>query len=203
MAKLEFLQNLKIARNLFAHRVQTDHPSLDPRKVEGQLERAAIWLTPSSVKGFDDRDFPELPATVRGELKDSVAQFVRVAKKVPPTKPPKPQDVKEAMSALLKVIKILDRYLATDAETKHIQDALQQVKFPSFVRNFEFELRPDWTDDPAIWVWIFVDDAAAGQQDFPAAAAKIEQSVRDALAAAGVARWPYVRFRTVSEQRAL
>lgn len=203
MAKLEFLQNLKTARNLFFHRVRTDHPALDAKKIAGQLERAAIWLTPSSVRGFDLRDFPELSAPIRNQLKDNIDRFVQVAKRVPPTKPAEPQEIKEAMTALLKVIEILNPYLPSGGELQKVQEALQRIKYPNFVRNFEFELRTDSTGDPAVWVWVFVDDSAAQREEFTEMGSEVEERIRNALSEAGITRWPYVRFRTPAEQRAL
>jgi hypothetical protein len=48
-----------------------------------------------------------------------------------------------------------------------------------------------------------MDAAAAASRDFPAVAAGVRNATRDALQQAGVERWPYVRFRTQSEQAEL
>src|SRR5512135_1786598 len=104
MAKEDFLQNLTIARSLLTHRVQTDSSCLDPHWTEDRLNSAAIWLTPSAVKGFDVREFRELSPGLRTELKENVERFLRVAKQVPPTKPPTTEQLKEAKTALEKVL---------------------------------------------------------------------------------------------------
>lgn len=203
MAKLDFLRNLKTARNLFVHRVRTDRPAPDPKKVEGQLQRAALWLTPSAVAGFDIRDFAELPSDAQTRLQENIERFARAAKQVPPTGPATPQQIKDAMPAFLKVLELLNPYLPADGEAKQIREALEGIKFPQFVLNWEFELGPDSTGEPAVWVWVIVDDAAGEEEGFTKAALKLEEQIREALLAAGVARWPYVRFRTATEQRAL
>jgi len=59
MPKQEFLENFSVARNLFFHpQVEADSQDIDTGAVAQLLARAAIWLTPKSVKGFNAADFP-------------------------------------------------------------------------------------------------------------------------------------------------
>jgi len=203
MAKTEFLHNLKTARNLFFHRVQTDGAGVDPQNVEAQVARAAIWLTPSSVKGFDVRDFRELPEESRRELVENVDRFLQVARKTASARPPTAAQVTVGMGAFLKVLNILAPYVKAEAELTQVRSALENLRLPKSVLTWNCELGADSTGDPAVWVWVFVDDQAAHETDFPEMAAEIERKVREALAAAGITRWPYVRFRAAAEQRAL
>ena len=84
MAKQEFLENLRVARNLFVHpRVEADSRQIDTGAVAQLLARAAIWLTPKSVKGFNAADFPELGLDKQKELQDAYQAFMAVAKEVP------------------------------------------------------------------------------------------------------------------------
>ncbi len=76
MAKQDFLANIRIARNLFGHpRVETDSPGLNGPHIADVLARAAIWLTPKSVQGFDSNDFPELGPITLGELAAAIRDF--------------------------------------------------------------------------------------------------------------------------------
>ena len=203
MAKHDFLTSLRTARNLFTHRVQTDHPSLDPQQLEGQLSRAAIWLTPSTVKGFDIREFPELPPDRRTELKDSVEQFLHVAKQVHSTSPATKEQIQEGMSAFQRMLLLFQSYLPAQGEIKQVRGALETVQFPDFVLSWDFELGADSTGDPAVWVWVIVKDDATDRPDFTRLSTAVERKIREALNDAKVGRWPFVRFRTASEQRAL
>jgi hypothetical protein len=203
MAKREFLLNLRTARNLFVPRVQTDHPSLDPRKLEGQLARAAIWLTRSAVKGFDANEFQELAPDLRAELKENVERFLRVAEQVYPSKPATEIQIKEGMMALGRVLDILKPYLPTQGEVKQVEEALENIRFPDFVLGFDYELGADSMGDPAVWIWVLVKDEAANRADLTASSTEMERRIREALNAAGSTRWPFVRLRTASEQRAL
>ncbi len=188
MAKSEFLQNLKTARNLFFHRVHTDHPGLDPNTLQAQLARAAIWLSPSAVRGFDVRDFPELSSDTRSQLKENVERFLRIAKQVPPTKPATNEQVQEAMTAFLKVLEILNPYLVTGSEIKQVRAALEGIEFPKEVLTWEYELGADSTGDPAVWIWVFVDDASAEREDFSAVAARVRRKIQEAIFGSGIAR---------------
>lgn len=203
MSKSEFLRNVKTARNLFFHRVQTDHPTLDPRTIEAQLARAAIWLTPSSVNGFNPRDFLELSETQRDNLKENVRRFVEIAKNVPPTEPATKEQIQEAMQCFQEILSITEAYMPSGAELEDVRDALEAVAFPDAVLTLDFELGIDSSGDPALWVWVFVDSDVAASAEFTQIATDIRQLLRDSLTAAGVTRWPYIRFRTASEQRSL
>ncbi|MGH3626416.1 MAG: hypothetical protein ACRDRL_03095, partial [Sciscionella sp.] len=83
-SKRVFLANFRIARNLFVHgRVAADSPTIDAAAIERTLARAAIWLTPKSVSGFNAADFPELGTTRQQELLSAVQSFLAVAREVP------------------------------------------------------------------------------------------------------------------------
>src|SRR5436853_7808525 len=83
MAKQEFIQNVRLARNLLVHRVEADHPGVNADAIARRLSRAALWLTPASVRDFDAADFRELPDAAREELERNVRQFREVAEQVP------------------------------------------------------------------------------------------------------------------------
>lgn len=203
MSKSEFLTNLITARNLFFHRVHTEGPPLDPKSVQAQLGRAAIWLTPSSVRGFNPGDFLELSPEARRELAQNVERFREIASQVAPTQPPTAEQTQEAMVCLLRVFELLAPYLPTGGELDQIKHALEQVQLPEAVLTLDFKLGEDSTGEPAVWVWVFVEPDAAARKGFDTLAADVPKKVRDALAKAGITRWAYVRFRTASEQRAL
>jgi hypothetical protein len=85
-------------------------------------------------------------------------------------------------------------------EAEDIREAVKKASLPDTVRDLSYRLDVDASGAPAVWVWVVVDDAAASSRDFPAVAAGIRDAIRNALQQAGIDRWPYVRFRTRSEQ---
>jgi hypothetical protein len=88
-------------------------------------------------------------------------------------------------------------------EAEDIREAVKKASLPDTVRDLSYRLDVDASGAPAVWVWVVVDDAAASSRDFPAVAAGIRDAIRNALQEAGIDRWPYVRFRTRSEQAEL
>jgi hypothetical protein len=55
MAKQDFLDNFRIARNLFFHpRVAADSTQADPQAIEQRVARVAIWLTPKGKVVIQD-----------------------------------------------------------------------------------------------------------------------------------------------------
>ncbi len=134
MSKREFLDNLRVARNLFVHGgVTADSRHLDPVALTTALTRAAIWLTPAAVKGFRADDFPELGAAQRRALADAVQEFRRVATQVPPDAPATDQQFAEAEVVLERILTILGNYLPSHEEATQIQAALASLDFPTWV----------------------------------------------------------------------
>jgi hypothetical protein len=203
MAPMDFLQHLRTAHSLFAHRVHPNHTRPGSRKSEVDEVRTAVWLTPSSVKGFNVHDFPQLSPEARDRLKANVDRFLKVARQVPPPKLPTVKQVKEAETPFREVLKILKPHVVLGDEDDPIYKVLKGVSFPSDILTWEYEVGLDWTDDPAVWIWMIVDDASPEKEGFYQRTWEVEEKIREALSAAGVARWPYFRMRTGSEQRAL
>jgi hypothetical protein len=204
VAKQDFLDNVRVARNLFAHpRVQVNGPQVAPESMERQMARAAIWLTPKSVAGFSVDDFSELGPNRKRELADAVQEFLAVAKQVPPAVPATRHQREKASLAFVKLLEILAPYLPTHEEAVKVQDALQTVEFPEWVANWNYELGSDADDLPAVWVTLFVDEQSAPMKQLGRLALGLTALIQRALAAAGITRWPYLRVRTAVEHKSM
>jgi hypothetical protein len=202
MAKQDFLRNFRIARNLFIHPLaESDNPTIDVAAAAKKLARAAIWLTPKSVKGFNADDFPELGLDRQKELQTAVRDFSEVAKDVPADKSATAEQYGNAAVAFRKMFAILDPYLASPEEGKLVAQAIRTVELPPWVLNWDYELGSDAEGSPAVWVNFFADQSAATPTDFGRFASQMTQKIRPALSAAGVKRWPYIRVRTAAEYK--
>jgi len=203
MAKLEFLRNLRRARNLFAHRVQVDSPALDADAIARRLASVMLWLTPSVVEGFDAGEFHELPMGDRDKLEAAVARFAEIAGSVPPDRAANDKQILEGTTAFEAILAILHRHLELDRESDSIRRIIASVSFPPDVLTWEFEIGADSTGDPAVWLWIIVNDALADKPNFSALTANLQEQIRREFREGQVQHWPYIRFRTASEQQAL
>jgi hypothetical protein len=200
MAKQEFVQNVRLARNLLAHRVEGDRPGADLEEIARRLARAAIWLTPASVEGFDMADFPELPDETREELRRNVGEFLAVAEQVSDDGPASVEQEAVGIRTLLNIVRILEPFLPTPDELDRLRAAMRTVRFPpDVVESWDYEFGLDSSGDPAVWIWLVVDDRAADDPAFTATTARLQREILQSLQRAGVSRWPYVRFRTISD----
>ena len=147
----------------FIHRCRrTTHSSIH-RQLRGR-SRAAIWLTPNSVRGFHADDFSELGLDRQRGLQAAVREFLEIAKEVPPTESPTPEQFGNAKGAFAKMLAILQPYLPTPQEGEQVEEALKRVDFPPWVVNWDYELGSDEDESPALWVNLYVDqDSAPGK----------------------------------------
>jgi hypothetical protein len=190
-----------LARNLFVHpRVEADSPIIDTASISDALTRGALWLTPKAVEGFNAADFPELKVDRRAELQTAVQTFEAVASQVPADKPPTKEQYRNAGAAFIDILKILSPYLPAPEESKKVERALRNVPFPPWVVNWDFELGSSEEGDAAVWVNVFTDGNVA-RGDYGRFGLQIVPTIRQALAAEGVNRWPYIRMRTAADYK--
>lgn len=202
-SKSSFLTNLRVARNLFIHgKAMADTPEVDTSAIERTLARAAIWLTPKSVSGFNAADFPELGVDRQQELLSAVQSFLSIAGEIAPEKPAMPEEYGNAAVAFSKILTILDPYLPMLDEARNVEGALRTVKLPPWVANWNYDLGSDADGVPAVWVDVFADDETVPRTKLGRAASELTTSIRQAFRAAQVDRWPYVRLKTVVEHKA-
>jgi hypothetical protein len=88
-------------------------------------------------------------------------------------------------------------------ESERLASALRKHP-PRFVRDFSLTLDHDLDGDPAVFLWVVIDDDAFERPDFfeqrDAARRWITEALAtEALATEGIERWPYLRYRGVSE----
>ncbi len=202
MSKRDFLDNLRVARNLIAHGdVNADSQRLDPDASARALTRAAIWLTPSAVKGFSADDFPELGAGQQGALAHAVQEFEGIARQVPTDAPATDQQFNEAKAALERMLVILQSYLPSHDEGTQIGTALATLPFPTWVLNWDYEVGSDEDGVPAVWVTVYADERSVAPDEFGRRASELIPKLRSALRATGIDRWPFIRMRTGREYK--
>lgn len=204
--KKSFLSNLRIARNLFDHSsVAVLGNASRNDSATRTLIRAAIWLTPKSVAGFDSDFFPELGPEREAELVTAVESFRKIAETVPSNAPASEEQYAGAKTAFEIVLSILTPYLPSgDSESRSIEKALAAAveKFPAWVVNWDYELGPDSVGEDALWVRLFVDERGVDTQHMGRDVSNFASEVRTALNREGIARWPFVRMRSSAEHKA-
>jgi hypothetical protein len=203
MSKKDFLDNLRVARNLLVHgEVSTEGRQLDSAALSAALARAALWLTPSAVKGFQADDFRELGAPQQKALAVAVQEFLNVAANVPPDRMATDDEFNAGTDALEKILAVVESYLPEQHEMEEIRTTLGHVNFPPWILNWDYEVGSDEEGVPVLWVTLYADESAIPADQFGRRALEVIPAVRSALAEAGIRRWPYVRVRTAREHKA-
>ncbi|MDE0704146.1 MAG: hypothetical protein F4114_04390 [Rhodospirillaceae bacterium] len=82
-----------------------------------------------------------------------------------------------------------------------IEAALDELPgLPAWVSGWQVETGLDWVDDPAVWVWVLLED----EEVEAAALDRLQEVIRDRVRLlTGPAVWAYVRFRGASEMAQL
>lgn len=202
-SKRDFLLNIRVARNLFVHphKVEADSPKIDTNAISSALTRAAIWLTPKSVAGFNATDFPELGPERQAELLSAVQSFKAVADLVPSDEPATGEQYGNASVAFARILAVLEPYLPVPDEARQVESALREVEFPPWVVNWDYELASDSEGVAAVWVNVFADEQAVPKGQLGREASELTSKVRQIFDAKQIGRWPYIRMRTALEHK--
>jgi len=203
MAKAEFIKNFRTARNLFVHGpVRAGISGGVASANDESFARTAIWCTPRSVAGFDADEFKELSDHNRNILKDTVDEFLLAVNRIPPGKVPTAVQLADAMRPFVRLMQILERYLAYPDEVAAIEQGLAKLlPLPDWIVNWDFELHSDSEDVPAVYLTLYVDEDKAPLKDLGREASELSSKLRWILHANGLTQWPYVRFQSVSEHK--
>lgn len=161
MALRDFWISVQAGAGLLSPRATSDSPRIDPSEMERTLRNAVMWLTPSSVSGFDENDFPFLPEAERSELSACVAEFRRVARQVPPTGPAAPEQIEQALPPFLRIVELLEFDRFGNAEAfrigKQVERRIEPIRPPE-LEELRFDARSDHAGDPGLWIWVHLAD---------------------------------------------
>ena len=198
-----FWNRLRTTAELIAHRSVVHSPRLDAERIEKALRSAPEWLTPRCVAGYDKGDFAFLAEVEQDELEKHVEEFRRIAWEIHPNVSPTEEQIERALPSLIAIVEMLefDRYGDLDAYQigKRIEREIEPER-PSTLAELRFETGWDNTGDPSLWIWAVLTDKAAGKKDFATNTRTIRELLTSAARTVDAKHWPYVRFRTVSEQ---
>lgn len=203
MSLREFWSNVRSAAAMITPTVTADSPRINHDQIERILRRAAIWLTPRAVEGFEERDFDFLNMDERVQLSEAVRLFRDVAVQVDPKQPARPEQMQAALPYFQRIVEILGSNKYSDSDAFMLGKSIERHiagRVPNTVLELRFETGDDSSGDAGLWVWVVLDDRVADDdEELLANTSAIEQLITDAVRQLGIRRWPYVRFRTNSD----
>jgi hypothetical protein len=202
MALDTFWWTVKSAARSSFGRVRSDSPHVATSSLERRLRNAVPWLTPAAVEGFDSNDFSFLPSDEREELRSCVERFRQVAATVPVDGPATEEQIRAGGAAFNRILEILRPDKNPDVDALRASKILENLRFPEVVKLI-WEFDTDAAGEPAIRVWVVLKDEVAERPAYFEDAVRIRDQIDLALRRRGIQRWPYIHFRTASEQRGL
>jgi hypothetical protein len=114
------------------------------------------------------------------------------------------EQIRQARTQFESIFKILhfDKFPDPDAFVigKRADQPILKGQLPKWVHDLRFETGLDASGDPAIWIWVVVDDEAGELDVISANFRAIQDQLVRWLKRIGEKRWPYIRLQTVSEQ---
>ena len=154
-----FWMNVLAASNLDLSSGVADRPRITLEAVAARLATKPRWLTPFTVLGFRQEEFQFLSPEELSRLTDGVKGVRAVTSEMRPDQPATEVQREQALPHFLAVLEVLeyDRYSDVPALIlgKQIEHRLAS-NWPPCLDHLRFRTGLDSTDDPALWVWVFV-----------------------------------------------
>jgi hypothetical protein len=91
--------------------------------------------------------------------------------------------------------------MAIEADAKVVEDVLAVHPLPRSVRDRSFEFGEDSTGDPALRVWLIVDNELNPKPEDVEARHQYARELRSDLLTRSLFHWPYVGFRSAGQYR--
>lgn len=172
------------------------------------LPRLDLWLTPQAVEGFESEDFWFLPLDQQDLLERSVDRFVTLTR-------PLVHDlggvsdpdamIKDAERELRTILDVLELSSHRDARgfrvakiLDYCQEKLKRT-LPQ-ISKIMHRIEDDSTGEEALWVWVILEDEATKGDKFYEITRQVRSELTRMLRAYGVELWPFIHFRSRSEQ---
>jgi hypothetical protein len=203
MSLEQFWTNVRIGARLTAPEVIADAPTLDEAAIESALRKETHWLTPETVEGFQESDFPFLSNDERERLAKAVEGFEKATATMSPTAAPSAHELELALPHFREIVKILEFNRYGDAEAyrlgKQIEKKLQPLQLGD-IAELRFNTGLDHSGDPALWIWVFLtEEISSKDADFLKSASRLREIVQPIAQRASPDRWPYLSFLPIRE----
>lgn len=199
----DFLNSIQRGQRIGFPTVQTDDPHSKSCVEEDYLRNAALWLTPKLVEDYSESDFGFVSDEELSRLTRAVENFRSIATQIPTNVPPTKEQLEKARQEFQNILKIADSQKYSDEKAfrvgKQLEKHFAHEPLPEYVRGLRFETDDDAQGDPAIWIWVEIDDNAATPTEFAENTSVVRERIQDLLRRDVPGIWPYVRFRTSSE----
>ncbi len=87
----------------------------------------------------------------------------------------------------------------TLAEAQKVRQVIQKRPLPASVQNFKLEFGTDSTGDPAVTIWLVIDDDPNPSKQILDEVTRYVGETENDLIDLGLRHWPYIRFSPAHE----
>jgi hypothetical protein len=203
MAIEKFWNSVRWSSNLLVPYNAEESPRLDPTRIETILRSETNWLTPGWMKGYDPAEFDFLSEEERTRLDEGVKEFKAVVDSIPKNAQATGEQLDKGVTGFRKILEVLrpDRYPDFEAFLlgKKIENFVRD-EVPAWLTEMIFESGNDHGGEPALWIYAVLEDFALEDDVRRENARLIREIFGQAVAEICPERFPYVRFRSVSDQ---
>ena len=206
MPIFDFLEHVRMGANLVYPEQWLD-PNQEPvNNVERAESLASMWLTPAIVGDYSEDDFTFLPddqeeSCDRRWLHCGVCwRESHQMASLFASRWRKPFMCSRPLSNSCGPISMPVRRPLTIQRAIRVACKQEQDWIPAV----DFELVLDWTDDPAVYIWLILNDEVDVESPpVRRKLAKVRDAIRDRLDEAGMKCWPYISVGSRSDVKEL
>jgi hypothetical protein len=205
MSLEDFWVNVRSACVRFRADFPIDRPFITLQVISDELGKDNYWYRKHSVAGFKIEDFEFLGENRQSQLGEWVKQFKDIAPEAGTTtdsRDPEKNKV-DAKKLFSQIVATLEFPRFGNAEGlrvgKQIDDKLGN-KLPQKVKDLRVDAGTDFTGEPCLWIWVFIDEAnSSNDASFLKAAKEAEDTLDPIAREVAPDRWPFFRVLSVDE----
>lgn len=173
---------------------------------EWPLEQARksmrLWFHEEVIKQYRPRDFLYLPEKQRENLDRAIQNFKEIVSIYHCAEFIDDETVSHGVAAFLEIYNILKDYIWGEelaSAFTEIDKIISGHVDGELVKGVYLQLGEDATDEPAVWLWILVDEDATQLEDFQVRYRNIKRMIQNRFDDKGLP-YCYVHLRTIGEQ---
>lgn len=203
MSLEHFWHNLSNAKNEL-DRVENIKRDLQQKPAASAVIPTEFWPTPQAVEGFNLDDFWYLPEDQQEQLARLVKEFAAIVG-------PMVHDfdmwtgegierAEEKLRSVIEIMELGDHRDALEFRVSKIVELCRKRLQNGDVSDILFQIEEDSTGEEALWIWVILKDEATKGDRFFEITRQIRSDLTRMLRAYGVELWPFIHFRSRSEQ---
>jgi hypothetical protein len=198
-----FFRNIQQSCRVIYWAAVADRPRLTPEWIDDVLDKNHGWLTPQTAANYEAAAFDFLPPDELHRLNAAVGRVRSVAAALGPNVVASAEQRERAKPAFKAILQLLEFDRFDDAEAFRLGKTVERKlasNRPPHLDHLRFRTGLDSTDDPALWVWVYVaEDGEYDDATFLSRAEVIETALKPVAREVAPEGRVYLYFRTTSD----